>query len=222
MAKLLNGYLRICNIRTFLFCLFFSSMIGLDAEGQVTGPQCVRQGTIYQYNISTNSGSQIEVCVSGGEIVGSDSICRTQATVSDLQIIWSSSVTNGTIQVKSGSSVLHSFSVAITDQIFPGVIDSMVTEQEIINDSIPSPIGCSLARLGNCNASFAYQWQQSEDNLIWTDISGATNQSLGFQSAPTHTTFYRRKVREMNSGETSFSPVAIVRVTIVVDDEDNK
>jgi hypothetical protein len=60
--------------------------------------------------------------------------------------------------------------------------------------------------------SYSYQWQQSTDNVNFSDISGQTSLSLTFSAPLTITTYYRRKVTETVSGSVAYSNSATVTV----------
>jgi hypothetical protein len=65
---------------------------------------------------------------------------------------------------------------------------------------------------GNCAPSYGYQWQQSFDDLSWTDIKDAILPNLEFVAPLDQTTYYRRKVTETISSSVEYSDIAIVLV----------
>ena len=73
----------------------------------------------------------------------------------------------------------------------PGCITS--ANQNLNEETAPATITATAATGGGCNGYYTYQWQKSTDNIVFTDIAGATSQNLSFSSAVSQTTYYQRK-----------------------------
>jgi gliding motility-associated-like protein len=102
--------------------------------------------------------------------------------------------------------------VSISAGMSPGIINS--SNPTICPGTIPAqPIVSSAPASGGTggSSSLTYQWQRSPDNLIWSDIAGATAISYTETLALTDTMYYRRRAgMGPGSCDTTFtSPVAI-------------
>lgn len=169
-------------------------------------------GIQYQYRIEgqQDSSTLVRVCVAGGTILGTSDTCITDSSLYQVQVIWSAdSLASGTITVTIGE-VVQTFSVTMSPALSGGIVDTSAKVQFIDSASVPASIGCSPAIGGTCSASYAYQWQQSADNIAWVDIDSATSQDLSFSQPVTQNTYYRRRVVENTSGTIAFADVAAV------------
>jgi len=185
-----------------------------------SGPTCVLPGVIYQYKIVDASASTIQlntqICIHGGSIVdrsGNQLSNCTQSTepLATILVMWNDT-TNASISI-STSEGSKSLIVNITTQLQAGVVDSLIKEQNFSDTaSIPSTIVCSPAKGGSCSPNYTYQWQQSSDAMVWTDLAASTGQNLSFSSSVKQTFYYRRKITETNSGTIGYSDVAVVAV----------
>ena len=171
--------------------------------------QCVVINTEYQYNVTGNlsGASNIQWCIEGGLIVGSDSLCKT-GTASFLRVKWNSNATS--ISIKAGNNEIVR-SVKITKALEGGNIDSTVI-QESKNDAPPTTLYCSDPTGGSCNPKYEYQWEKSSDGMNWQKIAGATSPQLSFSDKLKQTTYYRRKVIETVSQTESVSNTAIIMI----------
>lgn len=197
-----------------LLLLFFSLLFMSSGYSQVTitGPACVLPGIQYQYHIGgqLDSSTSVQVCVTGGVISGTSDTCITDTSLYQVLVTWNSdSITNGVITVTVGSAV-QTLTVVGAPALSGGAIDSALKVQFVDSAAITPAITCSPAIGGACNASFLYQWQQSPDNLAWSDIDSATNENLSFSVQTQNTMYYRRRVLESTTGTIAFSDVAVV------------
>ena len=117
-------------------------------------------------------------------------------------------MTSGSITLNSSSGNV-TFPVSATTALSAGSISSGQT-QNITTGGIPATINCNAASGGTCTATYSYQWQQSPNNVTYTDITGATGQNLSFSTGISATTYYRRMVTV--SGNTGYSNVATITV----------
>ena len=102
--------------------------------------------------------------------------------------------------------------VAISTGMLPGTINS--SNPTICPGTMPSlPILSTTPASGGTggSSSTTYQWQRSADNLVWSDIAGATAINYTETLALTDTMYYRRRAgMGPGSCDTSYtSPVAI-------------
>jgi hypothetical protein len=84
--------------------------------------------------------------------------------------------------------------------------------QRIAYQATPSVINCSSSTGGACSPQYSYQWQQSVDQVTWSDLPGDTAQNLVLTQAVTQTLFVRRKVTDKKSNTMAFSDIALVDV----------
>ncbi|MEZ4801373.1 MAG: T9SS type B sorting domain-containing protein [Gelidibacter sp.] len=92
--------------------------------------------------------------------------------------------------------------LAIDDIIFKTCGDNIVIEDAQTNNTIvaceqDTPLQTQLSAIPDFSiyTTHVYQWQESSDNVVWTDILGETNQTFT-TPALTTTTYYRVKVAE--------------------------
>lgn len=96
--------------------------------------------------------------------------------------------------------------VQVNPQIFPGSItpDHLV----IAAGTNPGMLTANAASGGACS-SYIYQWQQSTDGLLFTDITGAAGQNYSPGNL-SGTTYFRRKVT--CGAETAFTNVSVIAI----------
>jgi hypothetical protein len=180
------------------------------SQVKISGPACILQGVEYQYLISGNwaGNSTLQACVQGGMLVDS-STCYDGQPVGFIRLVWNAQATNPRLTIHSsiGDTV---FIITLTSQLQSGLLDSSARFQLSDMGHIPTAIDCAPATGGNCSPSYAYQWQQSLNNLSWTDINNATGTSLSFTSANSRTMYYRRKVTETVSNSIDYSDVGMI------------
>lgn len=109
-------------------------------------------------------------------------------------------VTSGACETVYSASIL----ITVRAEILPGEI---AANQAICYNTIPTALTQTLAPSGG-TGSYTYQWQNSADNVTWTNITGAT--SIGY--APpvlTSSMNYRRNVTSSTCGTVSSLPLTI-------------
>ena len=96
--------------------------------------------------------------------------------------------------VKSGACSTPIYSSAVAISIFPALANNSISAPAVISFCVsgdPLPITGTAPTGGN--VTYGYQWQQSTDNLNFTDISGAT--AINFDPPVINvSTYYRRIV----------------------------
>lgn len=203
---------------TLLMVTLFTISFSLCAQVSITGPRCAIAGTTYQYNITgIDSATNIQVCVFGGMIEGTGSSC-TSGSPGQVKVVWDSTVASSNISVTS-SSGNSSFTIVMTPPLNGGLIKSGYTTQVVDSGSVPQSISCVDASGGDCHPVYVYQWQQSENTIVWHDIENKTGQNLEFQSPAIVPAFYRRKVTESKSGTIKYSDAAAVFIAFKEDQE---
>ncbi|GAC1443703.1 MAG: hypothetical protein NVSMB63_12700 [Sediminibacterium sp.] len=199
---------------TILIILSFFTILKLGhSQAAIYGISCVTPGVEYEYrfNAGWDSTVSVQVCVTGGVISGNNSNCKTAGGLSLVKISWNENNGNGSIQVNYPGGHLAK-NVNITPELKGGQIDNTKKTQLIAYKSLPADIECSECKGGGCNPSYSYQWQQSADILNWKDIPGAQNKYLKVSSPLIQSLYYRRKVKENNSGSIAYSNEAVVFV----------
>ena len=198
-----------------IFILGFGLNLQVNGQVYITGPTCVIPGTTYLYNFQGKWDSSPigQLCISGGLITDSGKSCVYKTDFSYTKINWNNNITTGTIQISSpaGKATLN---VNITTPLNPGTLDSTIKFQSLDTLNIPSIILCSYAKGGSCSPAFSYQWQQSDNNVKWIDLSGATGQHLKLNSPLKQTMYYRRKVLDSRSGSVGYSEMAMIEIII--------
>jgi len=160
---------------------------------------------------SFNSSWAIKWCVSGGGTINSiHNGCQsgTGYAVYVVSITWDASPASHYISLTyNGNST--SLTVTNASTLVAGTISN--TSQSINYNSVPATLSCSAASGGSCGAyTIAYQWQQSDDNVNWNDISGATSQNFS-PGTLVQTTYYRRSaVSQTNTAAYSNTATIIV------------
>ena len=154
---------------------------------------------------------------------------------------WQSSLDNSTFTDIAGATAKTYQAVNVVDTTFYRRIDSSGVCPAVITDTIevdvvtgvnpgtvsgpaaaicyntipPTGLTSLSAASGGSGGpgSDTYQWQQSTDNVVWTDISGATGLNLTMSVKLTQSTSYRRRVG-MGSGncDTSYTIPIVIKV----------
>jgi hypothetical protein len=111
-------------------------------------------------------------------------------------------VTSGSCGTANTNTVL----VTVNPSLSPGTIGA---DQTICYNTAPSTLTQLTAPSGG-SGSYTYQWQNSYDNLTWTNISGATLSSYS-PPALTESTRYRRNVTSGDCSSVSNSVLIATR-----------
>ena len=187
------------------------------AQVSVNGPTCVLPGIMYQYTFSGNwdSSSVMQVCLTGGKLSDSGTTCTANgAPTSFVRVVWDS-VAQGSLQVSSslGNSTLP---VTMAASLTGGALDSASRQLIMAAAVLSGTLHCAAASGGACNAHLTYQWQQSPDGELWSDIPGATSQNYPFATALKQTTYFRRRTTDTASTLISYSDQAMAVVPMLV------
>jgi RHS repeat-associated protein len=192
---------KVLRPNTFI-CMLAVFCISLQANSQVSiiGTSCVTPGVGYSYQVSGASSSDyIEWCAAGGNIQGgspgSSWSCKNGTNNTWVTVVWTGTAQYLYVNTPYG---YYYFYPTVSVSLNPGSITSNGS-QTINYNATPATIGASAATGGGCSSSHAYQWQQSTDNVNWTDMSGKITQNLSFSSGLTQTTYFRRKVTSFDN-----------------------
>ncbi len=180
----------------------------------ISGTTCVANMTQYRYRAGIISGSMTWT-VSGGyisSVSGSQGAFEGSITGNPqgaVYVTWTSAAQVHWVRVASSSGT-PTLNIVITSSLTPGTITSGKT-QTINYSTAPAAINCSAATGGTCTPTYNYQWQNSTDNVNYTNITNATGQNYTSGNL-TLTTYFRRFVAESISGSTGYSDVATITV----------
>lgn len=203
--------------RLVLLAVFLNSL-GLQGVAQsinITGPNCVIAGPVYLYNIvgQWQPGSTVRVCVTGGTLVDSGATCAGgNSILSFVRVVWDSGGQGSETIAVTSSLGNTSLSVSLTKPLSGGLVDSSVASQSLDTPATPATLTVSAPTGGACQPAYAYQWQQSADNLVWVNIAGATGAQLSFSGPVTQTGYFRRLVTDNAANVQAYSNVAVILV----------
>jgi len=211
MQHLIIARRHIVPARLLIFLL--ALLICTDSawgQARIQGPTCVVAGGTYTYNfISTGSSGTWGIVHGVNAATGLSSGSYTGSSFS-INITWNNPMSSGqTSFFGTGGTPTATLTVNTGGSLVPGTISN--TSQYINYNTTPATINCSAATGGTCSGSYNYQWQQSTDNVTFTNISGATSQNLSFSTGLTQTTYFRRNdaVSGGSSGYTNSATVGV-------------
>jgi hypothetical protein len=198
----------------FLQLLSVAGFMPAAAQVTITGPTCVVPGTTYQYLIGGkwDSASTMQVCLQGAVIARLNGPCTGNVEpFSSILVIWNAGITTGSLNLTS-SSGSSGLTVTVTSPLQAGVIASGSAFYTITYNTAPATIPCGPDAGGSGHSAYTHQWQESTDNVRWTDIAQATGQDLTSPPVLRQSSFFRRKTVESGSGTTVYSNSAAVVV----------
>jgi gliding motility-associated-like protein len=117
--------------------------------------------------------------------------------------------------VESGvcTSSFASISDTVTINWFPTISNNTISaDQDICDGDIPAQLNGGLPAGGN--GTFMYLWEESTDNVVFTDASGVNNTQNYQPGALTQTTYYRRRIESApcEASAASYSDTVTVSV----------
>lgn len=182
-----------------------------NAQVSISGPGCVIPGITYQYviNGNWNSNSSMSACVTGGSLAEGGS-CKSSAgsVYTTVSVIWNdTAVMRLEIQSSAGNATLLA---KRTDDLSGGTI---IDDDKVkVFDSTITTYGfhCDSASGGACVPNYQYQWQRSDNELNWTNITGATGKDLVFTGSVLVNTYFRRVTTESGSRTIAYSDHALL------------
>jgi len=191
--------------KSLWLAMFASFILSLPCLSQVTisGPSCAVAGVQYTYTASgAANGSTYSWSASNGTISGS-------STSLGVKITWNSGNGKATLTTSNPSGTWQ-LNVTTVAPLAAGT--TSISSENINYNSTPQGFSCTAASGGYCTPSYTYQWQQSTNDVSFTNISGATSLNLSFSSPITQTTYYRNMVTETNTGSTAYTGAVTVFV----------
>jgi hypothetical protein len=196
-------------VRHFLGKPFFLLVLLLAATGtslmgqvSISGPSCVIPGLTYQYIISGTTNVATQLCVSGGRFPDGDT-CIKSSNMFMTFVVWSDS---GTHRLELTSPAGNaSLAATVTTELNGGQMQQSDRERLYDSTMTSYTFHCVAASGGGCQASYAYQWQRSENNLNWTDIPGATELNYTYAGRLLVNTYFRRVTIELSSQTVAYS-----------------
>jgi hypothetical protein len=181
----------------------------------MTGPSCATTGAVYLYTVSGSwdSTTTVRFCITGGTLVDSGGTCAGGTGIlSFVRVTWDTGgISSGSVVVTTPTGN-DSIAVTIAPPLVVGQIDSAVLNQSLDTVTTPTTLTCSAPSGGGCTVSFQYQWQQSPDNVVWQNISGATAAQLSFSGPLSQTTYYRLVTTNSVSSAFGYSNVATLTI----------
>lgn len=171
----------------------------------LSGPDCVVTGIPYQYLIigQRDSALQLKICITGGVLIDSASCTTAGKTPPFVMVVWSEGATHGiTLNTTAGS---NNFPVLIARALTGGEVAEADRVQFYDSTKTQVAFSCSPATGGNCSPDYQYQWQQSDDNQVWQNVSGAISKDLVLTGVQSKNRMYRRMVREIKGGRVAYS-----------------
>jgi len=205
-------FARLMVLAVFLTSLWLS---GFGQSISITGPNCVIAGPVYLYNFVAQwqQGSTVRVCVTGGTLVDSGATCAGGSGIlSFVRVSWDSGgQASGTIAVMSSLGDT-SLTVSISTPLTGGQLDSSIASQSVDTLTTPATLTVSTPTGGSCQPAYGYQWQQSLDNVVWQNVSGATNPQFPFSGPINQISYYRRVVTDNSANVLAYSNVATIFV----------
>jgi hypothetical protein len=154
----------------------------------------------------------MHVCAPGASFVPLNGSCTNNgAPVASVQLVWQSGITSATLALTS-SKGNASLAVSVTTPLQAGAIVAVNRLQSIAFRAIPTIIQCGVDSGGACSPVYTHQWQQSLDQISWTNIQSATGQNLVIGPSQEQTIFFRRQTVETQSGTVAYSNIATVQV----------
>ena len=116
-------------------------------------------------------------------------------------------------RVSSGPCEALSNPLTIT-VVPPLAAGSIAADQSLCAGATPAPLTSAAPAAGGAGAT-VYQWESSPDNVTWTAISGATNET--YAPGPlTATTYFRRRANSGTACAPAVSNVVTIRVAPVL------
>lgn len=207
MVKLVHPKIICCLL---VMLLFKNSPV--TAQVSISGPACIIPGLTYQYLITGSSGQNtgFQICITGGRLITGDS-CTTPGNFQNaVLVLWNDTgYRKLNLASASGNAVL---AVQGTTALAGGLIH--MDDKARLYDSTISGyrFRCEAASGGACDPVYVYQWQQSANNVNWTNIPGAVGRDFDFTGVVRVNTYFRRVTTETNSQTIAYSDSGLLTV----------
>ena len=185
---------------------------GLHAQVTIEGPRCVISGISYQYMIKGNrdTTAPMSICVTGGVLNTGGTCMPIDAPEGAVYVTWSDSGINRVdVTFSSGTTGLL---VQRTVELVGGTVVEADKVQLYDSSNHNYSFHCTAAQGGSCEPNYVYQWQRSDDEVNWTDITGATGKDFFFSGSILVNTYFRRITKETNSNIMVYSDAGLLAV----------
>jgi gliding motility-associated-like protein len=148
--------------------------------------------TITPTSITIAAGSGTTLTVAGANTYTWSPSTGLSSTVTAVVTASPATATTYTVTGTSAAGCINTASATVTVNgvVAPLTPGTIAADQTICNGATPNPFTSTTAAAGG-TGSITYQWQQSINNVTFTNIPGATSATYG-AGALTQTTFYRR------------------------------
>ena len=164
--------------------------VDVDDLGSVLIVSIPAKGAIY-YDVNSNGTVDAGEDIGNNEIVSRDMLDSNKLKYKPATDENGQPYTTFTFKVNDGTGS-STATYTMTIFVYPEFITGGIAEDMIIcHNGIPNPI-TGLAPTGG-NTPYTYQWQNSLDGVIFTDIEGATN--LDYQPGVLSDTTYFRQIQ---------------------------
>lgn len=174
------------------------------ASASLTVAATVSVGTItYQWQSSLNNSSW-------SNISGATSASYSAPT-STVGTLYYRCVATATKDGVSKTSTSNSASVAVAATPTPSINTQPAAKSVYVGGTASLSIAATVA-----SGTLSYQWQSSNDNSTWSNISGATSTSYSAPTSAVGTKYYRCVVTNTLNGYTTTATSSSVSVTVSV------
>jgi hypothetical protein len=123
-------------------------------------------------------------------------------------VIWDESGRNA-MEIKSSQGKM-ALQVEVAKSLHGGMLANKERFKESKKGTISYDVKCDEASGGTCKPEFEYQWQVSDDQLRWKDLSGETGKNMKYAGELKTDLYFRRKVTERRTGQVAYSEMAIL------------
>lgn len=193
-----------------LISLLLSLSVDAVAQSSIIGPSCVVAGSTCSYTVRVRSKekSALRVCLTGGRNLLNQTCFELPGDGLSFQVIWDESGKNR-MEIKSIEGAM-ALQVEVAKTLHGGLLSNKERLKESKKGSVSYNVNCDEASGGTCKPEYEYQWQVSDNQLKWTDLSGETGKNLRYAGEIKTDLYFRRKVTERRTGQVAYSEMAIL------------
>ena len=203
------------KIVLIILSLLVSFSFEIAAQVVVKGDDCAIKGKEFYYFLQTdaNDSASYQISIVGGHFDSSNIHMLSISKSTLIKVTWDS-IGVGLIKVLSNSDTVLKL-IFVAENLDPGYVLDNDIQQTIQKDKTTYLFHCSEAKGAHCDPVFTYQWQQSFDGVVWTNIQNGQGQDLLFDTRAVNSTIYlRRNALEVKSKTFGTSNIAmLIRIT---------
>ncbi len=189
---------------TYQGCLAPASNLGISFKRTGFAPGA------YRINLP-NHDDGVELYIDGTLAYSLNGCCQDRGIIWTGQLTAASQVEVRLFQGGGGSGInftLTPYTLQASDSLQPATISR---SQSICTGQVPQwPLTITTPATSGCSIR-GYQWQISTDNIVFTDIAGATNATYSIPSNLTENTWFRQVVTDW-CGATKVSNVIVITI----------